>query len=173
MAVTAKSLDVVVLLKLLLEREKRPYAVIAKELGISASEVHAAVQRCILAGLLDSQSRFPLRKPLEDYLLHGVRYAFPAPPGPVARGILTAYAAPPLSAQISSDELPPVWPDPNGTVRGYAVEPLYSSVPTAAKSDPKLYELLALVDAMRIGRARERNLAGEALKERINHAHAT
>jgi hypothetical protein len=173
MLMTAKSLDVVVLLKLLLERQKRPYAQVAKELGMSASEVHAAVQRCILAGLIDSQSRSPLRKPLEDYLLHGVRYAFPATPGPVARGIPTAYAAPPLSEQISSDELPPVWPDPNGTVRGYSVEPLYSSVPKAAKSDSMLYELLALVDALRMGRARERNLAGEALRERINHAYAT
>jgi DNA-binding Lrp family transcriptional regulator len=169
----AKSLDVVVLLKLLLERHKRPYAQVAKELAVSASEVHASVQRGILAGLIDPLTRIPLRKPLEDYLLYGVRYAFPAPPGPIARGIPTAYAAPPLAEKISSDELPPVWPDPNGTVRGYSVEPLYSSVPAAAKSDSKLYELIALVDALRIGRARERNLAGEALKERINHAYST
>jgi hypothetical protein len=169
----AKSLDVVVLLKLLLERQKRPYAQLAKELRISASEVHAAVHRGILAGLIDSQSRLPLQKPLEDYLLHGVRYAFPAPPGPVVRGIPTAYAAPPLSEKISSDDLPPVWPDPNGIVRGYSVEPLYNSVPAAAKADSMLYELLALVDALRIGRARERNLASEALKERIDHAYTS
>jgi DNA-binding Lrp family transcriptional regulator len=169
----AKSLDVVVLLKLLLERRKRPYAQVAKELSISVSEVHASVRRGILAGLIDPMTRIPIRKPLEDYLLYGVRYAFPASPGPIVRGIPTAYAAPPLAEKISSDELPPVWPDPNGIVRGYAVEPLYSSVPVAAKFDHLLYELFALVDALRIGRARERNLAGEALKERINNAYAT
>jgi DNA-binding Lrp family transcriptional regulator len=165
--VTAKSLDVVVLLKLLLDRRKSPYAQLSQELGISASEIHASVRRGIEAGLIDPESHLPLRKPLEDYLLHGVRYAFPAKPGAVVRGIPTAYAAYPLSEKISSDDLPPVWPDPEGTVRGVAVEPLYSSVTKAAKANSSLYELLALVDALRIGRARERNLAEEELKLRI------
>lgn len=169
----AKSLDVVVLLKLLLKSKKLSYAELSKELFISASEIHAAVRRGIEAGLIDQLSRLPLRKPLEDYLIHGVRYAFPAKPGGLARGIPTAHAAPPLSTQIRSDDLPPVWPDPEGTVKGYAIEPLYSSVPSAVKSDPVLYELLALVDALRIGRARERKLAEEELKLRLNHACTT
>ena len=122
--------------------------------------------------MIDPETRVPLRKPLEEYLLHGVRYAFPAKPGPVSRGFPTAYAAAPLAEKISSDELPPVWPDPNGTVRGVAIEPLYSSVVKAAKSDSPLYELLALVDALRIGRARERNMAEEEIKLRITHAYA-
>jgi DNA-binding Lrp family transcriptional regulator len=166
---TAKSLDIVVLLKLLLEgdRKKRSYAALSKELHISASEIHASVRRGIAAGLINGTSRLPLRKPLEDYLIHGVRYAFPAKPGPLARGIPTAYAAPPLSEKISSDDLPPVWPDAEGSVRGYAIVPLYSSVPAAAKSDSLLYEYLALVDALRIGRARERRFAEEELKHRL------
>ncbi len=166
----AKSLDIVVLLKLLLERRKSPYAQLSEELGISASEIHAAVRRGIAAGLIDPESRLPLRKPLQDYLLHGVRYAFPAKLGPVVRGLPTAYAARPLSDKISSNDLPPVWPDPEGNIRGVAVEPLYGSVTKAAKRDSLLYELLALVDALRIGRARERNLAEEELKQRITHA---
>jgi hypothetical protein len=165
----AKSLDVVVLLQLLLERGRKTYAQLSKELGISASEIHAAVRRCVDAGLIEPSSRMPLRKPLEEYLLHGVRYAFPAKRGPLARGIPTAHAAPPLVAQISSDDLPPVWPDPEGEVKGYALEPLYSSVPKAAKANRRLYELLALVDAIRDGRARERKLAEEELKKRLCH----
>lgn len=167
----AKSLDIVVLLKLL-EGAKKSYAQLSKELGISASEIHAAVQRGIAAGLIGADSLFPLRKPLEEYLLHGVRYAFPAKPGPLARGMPTAHAAAPLADQISSDELPPVWPDPEGIVKGYAVEPLYGSVPFAARQDAKLYELLALMDALRIGRARERKLAEDEIKTRLNHAFA-
>ena len=157
------------MLKLLLDHRKRPYADLSRDLGISASEVHAAVRRGIAAGLIDPQSRNPLRKPLEDYLLHGVRYAFPAKQGSIARGIPTAHAAPPLSEKINLDELPPVWPDPQGTVRGVAVEPLHRNVPKAAKADALLYEVLALVDALRIGRARERSLAAEELKRRIMH----
>jgi DNA-binding Lrp family transcriptional regulator len=168
----AKSLDIVVLLKLLLDRRKSPYSQLSRELGISASEIHAAVRRGVEAGLIDPETRLPLRKPLEEYLLYGVRYAFPAKPGSVVRGIPTAYAARPQSDKISSDDLPPVWPDPEGAVRGVAVEPLYSSVTKAAKTDLPLYELLALVDALRIGRARERNLAEEELKQRIMHAFA-
>ena len=168
----AKSLDIVVLLKLLLEKGRRPYALLSKELYISASEIHAAVRRSIAAGLIDPVTRLPLRKPLEEYLLHGVRYAFPTSLGGLARGIPTAYAAKPLSDQISSEDMPPVWASPEGTVLGFAVEPLYSSVPKAVKSDSALYELLALVDALRMGRARERKLAEEELKHRLHYAHA-
>ena len=169
----AKSLDIVVLLKLLLQNKRRSYADLSKELLISASEIHASVRRGIEAGLIDGASRLPLRKALEDYLIHGVRYAFPAKPGPLVRGIPTAHAAPPLSEKISSNDLPPVWPDAEGTVKGYAIEPLYRSVPAAVKNDSVLYELLALVDALRMGRARERKLAEEELKLRLNHACAT
>lgn len=172
-AMVAKSLDLVVLLKLLLEKGKRSYADLSIDLGISASEIHSAVQRSAESGLIDRTSRTPMRKPLLEYLLHGVRYAFPATLGPIVRGMPTAYAAPPLADKISSDDVMPVWKDPEGTVRGSAIEPLYISVPKAARRDPALYELLALVDALRIGRVRERKLAEEELCRRISHANAT
>jgi hypothetical protein len=68
---------------------------------------------------------------------------------------------------VQPDEPPPVWPDPEGPVRGYALSPLYSSVPNACKVDSKLYELLALVDAIRDGRARERDIAVKEIQSRI------
>lgn len=168
----AKSLDVVVFLKLLFEEQSKTYAQLSQELGISASEIHAAVRRGVEAGIIDSSSRKPIRKSLQDYLLHGVRYAFPGKLGSVARGMPTAYAAPPLAEHIHSDDLPPVWPDAEGTTKGQALEPLYQSVPKAAKSDPKLYELLTLVDAIRLGRARERKLAEEEIRKRLSYADA-
>jgi hypothetical protein len=64
-----------------------------------------------------------------------------------------------LAEKISaSEQLLPVWPDPEGKVPGAAVELLYSSVPGAARRNSELYDLLALVDAIRIGRAREEPL---------------
>jgi hypothetical protein len=168
--VVAKSLDIVVFLKLLVDGAGKSYAQLSKELGISASEIHAALRRGVEAGLVDPTTRLPLRRPLREYLLHGVRYAFPAKRGPVARGIPTGYAAPPIAAELSADDLPPVWADAEGQTRGYAVEPLYTSVPKAARSNPKLYELLALVDTLRIGRARERKMAEEELTKRLEHA---
>lgn len=86
----------------------------------------------------------------------------------MTQGLPTGYAAPPLNTLIRQpSEPPPVWPDPNGSVRGTGFCPLYPSVPQAAGSDPRLYELLALFDAIRGGSARERDLAGQLLTERL------
>ena len=62
---------------------------------------------------------------------------------------------------------PPVWPYPTGSQRGTSFEPLYKQAPKAALRDSGLYELLALVDALRDGRARERKLAEEMLVSRL------
>ena len=47
------------------------------------------------------------------------------------------------------------------------MDPLFFNVPYAARRDQQLYELLALVDALREGRARERNLAVTELGRRL------
>ena len=105
---------------------------------------------------------------MSEFLIHGVRYAYPPERGSQTRGIPPGYAAPPLLSMFASvKEDPPVWPSSKGTVRGYAFAPLYSSVPKAAAVDEKLYEMLALVDAIRDGRAREVSLASQELKARL------
>ena len=110
----------------------------------------------------------PNASALEEFLLHGLKYAFPVQRGSVTRGVPTSYAAPPLNAEIApGDELPPVWPWPEGDTRGVALEPLYKTAPVAALRDPVLYEFLALVDAIRDGRARERKMAERELLKRI------
>lgn len=47
------------------------------------------------------------------------------------------------------------------------MEPLYPTVAEAAIQNEKLYELLALVDALRVGRVRERELAAVELEKRV------
>ena len=166
-----KPQDVVVALKLSEYEGKRPpFAAIADELSISVSEVHAAVKRAQSAHLLHGPElgERPNLKALEEFLIHGLKYVFPARHGSLTRGLPTSYAAEPLRRHIKAgDEPPPVWPTPDGPVRGVALEPLYSSVPKAAKRDPRLYELLALVDAIRDGRARERKIAERELVARL------
>ncbi|HXG57094.1 MAG TPA: hypothetical protein VNJ03_17080 [Vicinamibacterales bacterium] len=103
-----------------------------------------------------------MRGPVEEFLLHGLKYMFPSKRGEVTRGVLTSYAAPPLREHIDpGSDLPPVWPYAEGKARGVSLIPLYKTAPAAALRDPVLYELLALIDAVRDGRARERKL-GEA-----------
>ncbi|MCU7942486.1 MAG: hypothetical protein KZQ87_07370 [Candidatus Thiodiazotropha sp. (ex Cardiolucina cf. quadrata)] len=167
-----KPQDILVLLKLLTLGD-RPwsYSQMAIELGMSPSEVHGAVKRAIradLALIIDMEIQ-PNYRNMEEFLIHGFRYAFAPDRGEMTRGMPTAYAAPPLSEKIVPDqEPPPVWPDPQGEIRGTIFSPLYRSAPEASRNDPALYELLALVDAIRGGKARERNIAVKELTRRFN-----
>jgi DNA-binding transcriptional MocR family regulator len=163
------SQDVVVLAKLISHGGTRPsMAQLAADLSLSASQVHASLKRLERSRLIEPQHGRPLLRAVEEFLLHGVKYAFPARRGEATRGMPTAYAAPPLSDHIAkSADLPPVWPDAEGDVRGMTLEPLHKTAPKAARKDPGLYELLALVDALRDGRARERQIAERELSTRL------
>jgi hypothetical protein len=166
---TARSLDIYVLAKLALEESARPYAVVAGELEMSASEFHAAVHRLGQAGLVELKDRRIRQGAVREFLIHGLRYVFPAVIGGLIRGMPTSYAAPPLSKFISfGKENIPVWPDASGESLGYGVEPLHPSAAKAARRDSRFYELLALIDALREGRARERQIAEDELLKRIH-----
>jgi DNA-binding Lrp family transcriptional regulator len=140
-----KPQDVLVLLKLaVMNGGDRTYPGLAAALGLSPSEVHASVRRAQRLGLIDADRR-PIRAALLELLIHGVKYVF--------------------AVEIEAgDDPPPVWPDPEGTVRGEELKPLYRSAVKAARNDSKLYQCLALVDAIRGGRARERQLAEKHLR---------
>jgi hypothetical protein len=164
-----KPQDIVVALKLALDAHHSSYAGMGKALGMSASEVHAAVRRLVEARLVDPETKKVRLVALRNFLVHGLPYAFPATPKEITRGMPTAWASPAMVGKISSSEqLPPIWPDPEGRVQGASVQPLYPSVPGAARRDPRLYDLLALADALRFGRARERDFAEKELDQRLN-----
>jgi DNA-binding Lrp family transcriptional regulator len=166
-----KPQDVVVALKLCTYPDARPpISIIANDLSLSPSEVHGAIVRLRKSRLLHGPNLKdrPNISALEEFLVHGLKYAFPAQHGEVTRGIPTSHAAEPLKSEVAmSNDLPPVWPWHEGNTRGVGFEPLYKSVPQAALRDSKLYQLLALVDAIRDGRARERKIAERDLVHRL------
>ncbi|HYD56998.1 MAG TPA: hypothetical protein VEB41_08840 [Burkholderiales bacterium] len=167
-----KPQDVVILLKLVAwGGEPWTYQRLAVELSMSQSEAHAGVRRAVAARLMSDATTAggrPVLPALAEFIVHGVRYAYPPERGALTAGMATGYAAPPLNKVITQpDEPPPVWAYAEGKVRGYSLAPLYPSVPAAAVRDPKLYELLALVDAIRDGRARERSLASKEIEKRL------
>jgi hypothetical protein len=185
-----KSQDIVVLLKLvsLQEQEEEkgpgalqwsfhgeePYSVRSLEslLGISKTEVNASIKRSLSTGLAikdrESGRPKPNRRNLHSFIVHGLKFVFPAKPGAMTRGIPTAFAAPMLKGQlVSGGEYIYVWPSAEGHDMGQSVQPLFKSVPEAAQKDERLYEYLALVDAVRLGNQREVGLAGERLSERL------
>jgi hypothetical protein len=157
--------DVVVALQLALT-PGAPYRALALAVGLSQGEVHNAVKRLAFARLVRPDTRAVHRGALLEFLAAGVPYAFPAEPGPDTRGVPTAHAAPPLASEFP-DVAAVVWPAAEGQRRGAAVEPLYAGAPGTFRSNRELYELLALVDALRVGRARERRRAKGLLQDRL------
>ena len=168
-----KPQDVLVLLKLVtLEKKDWTFNMLAVELGMSPSEVHAAVGRSVSAGLALRVDDLitPNISSLKEFLIHGLKFVFVPDKGGLTRGVPTRYATAPLKGLlVESDEPPPVWPDPEGQVRGEAFSPLYKSVPKAIRKDQRLYELLVLVDAIRGGRAREQEIAVKEIEKRLQH----
>lgn len=164
-----KPQDVLILLKLVsVGQGDWSYPSLAHDLSMSASEVHAGVKRAVAARLMDASRQRPNLQALEEFLVHGVRYAFPPDRGGPTRGLTTGCAGPPLRDLITQpDSLPPVWPHPEGDTQGFSFSPLYRTAPEAARRDGGLYELLALTDAIRDGGARVREVATRELLKRL------
>lgn len=155
-----------------LNSESYSVRALSASLALSKSEVSNSLNRCRDIGLIhtDRISGHPTVRgdALLDFIRYGIRYVFPAKPGPIVRGIPTAFAAPILAGKvISGGDLIPVWPDAYGKSKGQEITPLYKTVPGAVKKDERLYHFLALVDAIRIGGPRETKVADAMLREWI------
>ena len=162
-----KPQDVVVLLKITaMDSQDWRQITLAKSLKMSQSEISQSICRTRYSGLIDEGGKNVMHQSFMDFLQYGLAVVFPARPGAMVRGMPTAHATAPLKQMIESNEVY-VWPWAKGESRGHGIAPLYATLPEAVLNDPKLYELIALVDALRIGRVRERNLAIEILKEKI------
>lgn len=160
-----KPQDIVVAIKLVRQQGQvwtQPQ--LARELFMSASEVCHSLKRLEASRLYNSLMKRVVRPRLHEFLVHGLPYVFPASLGVPGRGLPTSISAAPLNVKFikgAEDEM--VWEHPNGSVSGRCIEPLYKSVPKAAAADPLLHQWLALVDAIRLGRARERQAAEQEL----------
>lgn len=150
----------------LAEHPDATYDSIARTLSISLSTAHAGVARLRESQLMLPDGRRVNRTFLLEFLEHGLRYAFPAAPGRLTQGVPTAHSGPVLADVISADEQY-VWPSSHGSVRGYAIAPLIPHAGELIERSPGTYAALSLIDALRVGRARERKLASDALRARF------
>ncbi len=169
-----KPQDCLILLKLLANpNEEWSQRKLSKELCVSLAEVNAGIKRLIEARLMrkgKGSQLIPLLAASEEFLISGMKYMFPGRLGEFTRGIPTAYATPLFSKKIALGNDPiPVWPYAFGEKQGVALEPIHPSVPKSLHENPdeSFYELLVLVDTIRVGRARERNMAISMLKDRL------
>ena len=141
---------------------------LSEQLYIAQSEVSRSISRLDYAQLYSKYNKSVNRLNTFEFLVYGVKYAFPVQPGSIVRGIPTAHSAPPLSDLIISQENY-VWAYAKGTIRGQHIEPFYKNLPKASLVDSKFYGLLALIDTLRVGKQREIAIAKEKLEQNIIH----
>ncbi|MGO9833065.1 MAG: MarR family transcriptional regulator [Polyangiaceae bacterium] len=162
-------IDLLVVMKLVThEGESTSVRHLEDELGLSKSAAANSLQRLRELGLVKdgpSHGRRVNKLLLRDCLEHAARWIAPARVGDFELGLPTAHAAESFKQKLTGDEDPVVMPLPHGPLRGRAVTPLHPLAPAAAAKDPKLHRLLAVVDAFRIGRARDRQVAVAELRK--------
>ncbi len=160
--------DIIILLKIIsIGNSEWRNIDIANATKISPSEVSEALNRSKLSKLIDSKKRKVNTNSFIEFLIYGLKYVFPTEPGAIVKGIPTAHSASPIKEHISSDTDIYVWPYAKGSHRGQAIEPLYKTLPQIVQQDNLFYELLTIVDTIRVGRVREIKIAIDELKKRL------
>jgi DNA-binding transcriptional MocR family regulator len=158
--------DIYVLAGTLADADKKPtLRELARELHIDHTLVHRALKRAEEAGLYRSASKQVNRANFEELMTHAARFIAPAALGELTRGTPAAWAAKPVSKRIrqQGDEPPPVWPDIEGVVRGQALQPLHPAAVRASQESPALSDLLSIIDSLRAGDVRVRQVAADEL----------
>lgn len=170
-----KPQDVVVLCKVLAKQNDQQWSQnsISSELFLSPSQVNSAFRNLVSAGLLTNyrvkSKPKPISQACEEFFIHALKYLFPAKVGEISRGIPTSYAVHLKEIHVGSEPIP-VWPYAEGKKRGAAIKPLYHTVPKSIDQHPDalFYEFLGLLDAIRSGRTREKNLASQKISKLLN-----
>ena len=162
-----KPQDLVILLKIIILGNKSwRITDLAASLYLSQSEVSKSLARMVYSGLIDEGKKEPSRGALFDLIATSVQFIFPIKPGQVLKGIPTGHSCAPLKSKIVSSQ-DYVWAHAEGQMRGESIEPLYKNLPKAAIKDEALYELLSLIDTMRVGKAREKKIALVEIRKRF------
>ncbi len=164
--------DVVVLLKIIsLQGEDWFNKDLSSELFISPSEISESLNRSMIARLISPDKRKVQKNALLKFIENGIGFVFPVEIGAIVRGMATAHSAPILQKFFVSKSIY-VWPDPHGNAKGEGISPLYPNQVKAALRDESLYQMLSLLDAIRIGKPRECEKALELLKQFFNKQYA-
>ncbi|MCQ2351649.1 MAG: hypothetical protein MJ003_06745 [Paludibacteraceae bacterium] len=159
-----KAIDIVILLKKIsLSQQDISMRLIADSLQISVSSVSESLERSKTAHMIDLNKKNVNTLALKEFLLHGIMYVFPVQIGRIKRGIPTYISAPPIDKYLASNNEVFVWPTSKGTARGQSIKPLYDIIPNVAIEDETFYKLLVIVDTLRIGGVREREIANKEL----------
>ncbi|MGF1679452.1 MAG: hypothetical protein ACFCUX_09705 [Candidatus Methylacidiphilales bacterium] len=145
------------------------YRKVAGELSMSHSMLHSSVARLRETRLISADLKKVNKKQLLDFIRHGVPCVFHSSPGEMTIGIPTSHGCPILKKLYSDENTAYVWPHKCGEKQGYAVEPLHRKFPDACLENELLYNICGCIDGIRIGRARDKQLALEALTNLLDY----
>ena len=164
--------DIVVLLKIISFQHKNwMHKDLSASLFISGSEISESLNRSMIARLISPDKKTVMKNTLLKFIENGLRFVFPAEPAGIVRGMATGHSAPILKEFFQSGEAY-VWPYSHGKAKGESISPLYANQVRAALEDENLYHMLALLDAIRIGKTRECEKALELLKQIFDGVYA-
>lgn len=156
-----KPQDVLLLLKLLVTQEATQRD-LSTSLFISQTEVSMGLQRLKHSSLLSITGE-PIRESCKEFLIHAVKYMFPAERGAFTAGIPTAHGKHDFSYVNHDKSEVYVWAHPEGSTKGISLKPIHPSFPNACQIDERLYTIASYLEMIRVGRARERKIAEEGL----------
>ena len=163
---TLRPSDLVVACQLAIAPHEQ-FTILAESTALSVGECHNAVRRLRLARLILADERRPSNEILCRFLIEGASFAFPPIVGAQTIGVPTAHSSPVFRAIVQSTQ-GFVWPYADGAVRGQSLIPLFPGAPALSEWNQPLYELLTIIDAVRVGTTRVRTLAAELLRERLS-----
>lgn len=167
MGTTWHGRDIVVLAHLASAPGGRTVRHLAEELEMPSASVHRSLKTLQEAGLYFHERGVIARKSAHELLAIGMKYMFPPRILGEGRGVPTAWSASPIDEQFIGANSTYVWPHLESKSIGLRVTPLDPRVPELALANPALGELLALIDVVRIGGVRERQVASELIATRV------
>lgn len=169
-SIILKPQDVALLVKLLtLRKEDWRQIDIALDLEISQGEVAKSLARLVKAGLVHDKR--VNRSAALEFIVHAIKYIFPAEVGALAAGVPTATSSPMHERMVvQNDNDSYVWPSIKGEKRGQIIKPFYPQLAEAVLKDAEFYGLMSAIEILRIGRARERKLAEKYIEKKIKNS---
>ncbi len=161
-----KPQDIAILVKLLVSNSEIRQVELAQALSISQGEIAKALARLGKARLVNDKR--VNRSSALEFILHAIKYIFPAEIGALAVGIPTGISSPAhIKMVIQNGDDVYVWPYSQGKKRGQIIKPFYPNLAEAALKDSEFYGLMSAIEILRVGRARERKLAEQYLERKI------
>ncbi len=162
--------DIVIALQLAHAGDAWTVRSLGDPIGVAPGSIHRGLERLASVGVYEPRGRSLNAAVLDELIRHGLRFVLGGGLGAETRGVPTAWGVAPLRERVSVSAPAPVWPSPRGTERGPALTPIVDNAVALLDSAPKVATDLALVDAIRIGAARDRRLAMDLLLARLQGA---